>query len=234
MLRSLLFFFALAAVAQSRAPVGPLPEAGFVSIFDGKSLANWDADPAFWRVENGAIVGETQADRQPKQNIFAIYRGSQPADFEFKAEYRLTGGNSGIQYRSIERPEVARWVLQGYQADIDAEQTYTGQLYEERGRGFLSLRGMTASISDGQKPGGFGSLGDDTPLKASIKGADWNEIHIIARGNTLLHLINGRLMCVFIDDDKAKRKLDGLLGLQLHLTKTGMKIEVRNVRLKTF
>jgi len=120
--------------------IPPIEETGYQQIFDGKSLTGWDADPAFWRVENGAIVGETKADHQPKQNIFCIWRGGSPADFEFKAQYRMTGGNSGIQYRSIERPDVAKWVMQGYQADIDAEQTYTGQVYEERGAAALDAR----------------------------------------------------------------------------------------------
>lgn len=213
--------------------VPPLEESGFQQIFDGKSMNGWDADPDFWRVENGAIVGETQAGRQPKQNIFCIWRGGKPADFEFKAQYRMTGGNSGIQYRSIERPDVAKWVMQGYQADIDAQQTYTGQIYEERGRGFLALRGMFSYAGEGKKAGLLGSVGDGDQLKSYIKGDDWNDIHIIARGNTLIQLINGHVMSMMQDDDTSKRKMDGLIGIQLHVTTTGMKIEVRNIRIKT-
>ncbi len=29
--------------------------------------------------------------------------------------------------------------MKGYQADIDAEQQYTGQIYEERGRGIFGI-----------------------------------------------------------------------------------------------
>jgi Domain of Unknown Function (DUF1080) len=213
--------------------VPPLQETGFTQIFDGKSLEVWDADPAFWRVENGIMIGETKADHQPKQNIFCIWRGGKPADFELKAQYRMTGGNSGIQYRSIERPDVAKWVMQGYQADIDAQQTYTGQVYEERGRGFLALRGMFSYVADGKKPGLVGSVGDSDQLKSYIKNEDWNDMHIIARGNILIQLINGHVMSMMIDDDTAKRKMDGLVGIQLHVTTTGMKIEVRNIRIKT-
>ena len=39
--------------------------------------------------------------------------------------------------------------MKGYQADIDAEQQYTGQIYEERGRGFLALRGQAARVEAG-------------------------------------------------------------------------------------
>ena len=31
---------------------------GFTPIFDGVTLAGWDGDPNFWRVEDGAITGE--------------------------------------------------------------------------------------------------------------------------------------------------------------------------------
>ncbi len=216
------------------AQVKPLEESGFRSIFDGKSLTGWDCDPDFWRVDNGEIVGETKADQQPKQNIFCIWKGGSPADFELKLEYKLTGGNSGIQYRSVEMPQVNKWVMKGYQADIDAEQAFTGQVYEERGRSFLALRGQVAYVGEGKKVGSIGSTGDNAQLKSLIKNDDWNQMHIIARGNTLIQMINGQVMSVLIDDDKTNRKMDGEIGIQLHLTKTGMKIETRNIRIKTF
>ena len=173
------------------------------------------------------MIGETAADHQPKQNIFCIWKGGSPADFELKLQYRLTGntGNSGIQYRSVELPNVAKWVMKGYQADIDGMQQYTGQVYEERGRGFVALRGQIAYIPDGGKVGSIGSTGDNNELKGLIKVDDWNDLDIIARGNTLIQLINGRVMSVLIDDDKANRKMDGEIGIQLHVTKAMMKIE---------
>ena len=212
-----------------------MAENGFESMFDGKSIHGWDADPDFWRVADGAITGETTPAHQPKQNTFCIWRGGQPADFDFRAQYRLTGGsagNSGFQYRSIERPDVAKWVMQGYQADIDAAQMFTGQLYEERGRGFLALRGIYAASFGGKKPGSLGSVGDSDTLKQFIKNQDWNDVQIVARGNTLVHLWNGHVMCVFLDEDAEHRRKDGLIGVQLHVTPTGMKIEARNLRIR--
>lgn len=224
------------AFAQRPPAVGPLEESGFKPLFDGKSLHGWDCDSAFWRVEGNEIVGETRADHQPRQNIFCIWKGGAPGDFELKLDYKLTGetGNSGIQYRSVELPDVAQWVLKGYQADIDGKQQYTGQIYEERGRGFVALRGQIVYAADGKKLGSIGSTGNDAELKSLIKINDWNELHIIARGNTIVHLINGRVMCVLVDDDKANRKMDGEIGIQLHKTTAAMKIETRNIRLKTF
>jgi hypothetical protein len=230
----LIFALALAGGVYAQQPA-PLFESGFHEIFNGQDLKGWDCDLAFWRVENGVIIGETTAAHQPKQNIFCIWRGGKPADFELKLQYRLTGantGNSGIQYRSIERPDVANWVMQGYQADIDAQQQYTGQIYEERARGFLALRGQFNYAGDGKEPGVMGTLGDSAELKAFIKVGDWNDMYVFARGNTLVQMINGHVMSALIDDDKAKRKMDGLIGIQLHKTTAPMKIECRNLRIK--
>jgi hypothetical protein len=202
------------------------------AIFDGKTLAGWDGDPAFWRVENGAIVGETKPGAMPKQNTFLIWRDGAPADFVLDAEYRLTGGNSGIKYRSVELPDI-RWAMKGYQADIDAEQKYTGQIYEERGRGFLALRGQAAQVEPGSKPVVLGSLGSEADLKGAINAQGWNQYHVIARGNVLVQVLNGHVMSMLIDEDAANRKLNGLIGIQLH-TGEPMKIEVRNIRLKMF
>lgn len=227
----------LDAQAPQRSPVGPLEETGFQPIFDGKTLNGWDGDPDFWRVEEGAIVGQTTEEHQPKQNTFCIWKGGQPGDFELKAEYRLTGvndGNSGIQYRSVELPEVAKWVLKGYQADIDLKQQYTGQIYEERNRGFLALRGQISYIPNGKHAGSVGSVGETGELRKFIKDGDWNEIHIIARGNMLIQLINGHVMSIVIDDDSANRKMNGEIGIQLHrLPHAAMKMETRHIRIKT-
>src|SRR5258705_11771193 len=126
-------------------PVAPLEESGFHPIFDGKSLAGWDCDPDFWKVSDGIMIGETTAEHQPKQNIFCIWRGGKPADFELKLQSKMTGantGNSGIQYRSEELPDVAKWGLKGYQADRDMAQRGSGQIYEDSGRASLAVRGM--------------------------------------------------------------------------------------------
>ena len=216
-----------------RAPMGPVEEVGFKSMFDGKTLTGWDCDPNFFRVEDESIVGETAAAKQPPQNIFCIWRGGQPGDFELKLQYKLTGGNSGIQYRSEELPSVNKWVLKGYQADIDAQQQYTGMLYEERGRGFVNRRGLFTTATADKKIGIMGNLADDAVLKGFIKTDDWNDFQVVARGNQLVHLINGHVMAMFIDDDKDARKMGGLIGIQLHVTPGPMKIEVRNIRIKS-
>lgn len=218
--------------------VPPMKESGYRQIFDGKTLNGWDCDPGFWKVVNGSMVGETTKEHQPKQNTFCIWKGGQPGNFDLRLQYRMTGvndGNSGVQYRSIERPDVARWVMQGYQADIDLKQVYTGQIYEERGRGFLALRGQLGYIAEGSKPAMMGAVGSNGELRTLIKDNDWNDVEIIARDNVLIQIFNGRVMSALVDDDTKGRKMQGEIGIQLHrLPNAAMKMETRNIRIKEF
>jgi hypothetical protein len=213
------------------------PDAGFVSIFDGRTLAGWDGDPKYWRVEDGCLVGEITPATLIKRNTFLIWRGGAPADFELKVEYRISAqGNSGINYRSIELTD-AKWSLAGYQDDIDGPAKnkpplrHTGQNYEERGRTFLARRGEMVRVDASAKPTVIASVGDSEALKAFINDAGWNEAHLIIRGNVMTHILNGHVMSVVIDDDAAHRKFDGLIGVQVHVGGP-MKVEYRNFRLK--
>ena len=205
---------------------------GFVSIFNGTSLDGWDGDPRYWRVEDHEIVGEVTPATLLKQNNFLIWRGGAPTNFELKAEFRISsGGNSGINYRSAEIPGT-KWLMRGYQADIDGANKYTGQNYEERGRTFLAPRGTVTYVATGEKPQVIASLGSADDLKAFIKNGDWNEYHLIVRGNVLIHILNGHVMCEVIDDDTVNRTMSGLIGVQVHVGPP-MKIEYRTFLLKT-
>jgi hypothetical protein len=246
------FFGVVAAQQAGRGrggpPRGPQPlpfedRTGFVSIFDGSTLKGWDGDPRFWRAQGGAIVGQTTADNPLKENTFIIWRGGEPADFELKVEYRIDSTNSGIQIRSVHLPAgtqegrgaiAGNWVLKGYQCDIDAENRYTGQIYEERGRGFLAMRGQFTYIPDGGGPKVVGALQrtDDELLKI-IKVNDWNQAHVIARGNMITEILNGHVTSTLVDDDSKARTLKGLLGFQVHVGEP-MKVEFKNIWLKRY
>jgi hypothetical protein len=216
-------------------PIDPLnleDRTGFTSLFDG-TLTGWDGDPKFWRAENGTIVGETTKENPLKQNTFLIWRGGSPADFELKLDFKMNSTNSGVQYRSVELKDVGQWVMKGYQADIDFQNTYTGQIYEERGRGFLTLRGQVTKKEADKRPVVLANLKNGDDLKGAIKINDWNTLHIIARGNILTQAINGQLTAVLYDDDAAGRAASGLLGFQIHVGPP-MKVEFRNIYLKTY
>jgi hypothetical protein len=211
-------------------------EPGFRSIFDGRSLSGWEGDPKYWSVADGCMTGQITPETIIKSNTFIIWRGGEPGDFELKVEYRITsGGNSGINYRSVVVPDKVtpsnRFAMRGYQCDIDGLNRYTGNNYEEKGRLFLAVRGQLTRVSGQRTPVVQSNLGENQEL-ASVLKPDWNTAHIIARGNMLLHSINGRLMSGVIDDDASGRTMRGLVGVQVHVGGP-MKVEYRNWRLKT-
>jgi hypothetical protein len=212
-------------------------EPGYRSIFDGTTLDGWEGDPKYWRAEGGSLVGEITPDTVIKSNTFIIWRGGRPQDFDLKLEYRITpDGNSGINYRSAVVPDAVtpgnRFAMRGYQFDVDGRQRYAGNNYEEKGRLFLALRGQLTRVVGGRPPvlvSTFAEAGD----LAKVITDGWNAVHIIARGPALTHVLNGRLMCVVVDDDRPNRPADGLLGVQMHVGPP-MKVEYRNIRLKEF
>ena len=212
-------------------------EPGFKSIFDGKSLAGWEGNPTYWRVENGTLVGEITPASIIKSNTFIIWRGGQPQDFELKLEYRISAdGNSGINYRSTVVPDPVTpenaFAMRGYQLDIDGKSRYTGNNYEEKGRLFLALRGQTTRVVGTRPPIVLSTFGDSTELGQKVT-SDWNQVHLIVRGNVLMHTVNQQLMSVTIDDDAANRPAAGFIGVQVHVGPP-MKVEYRNIRLKEF
>lgn len=224
-------------------------EKGFVKIFDGKTLNNWEGDPTYWRVENGNLVGEITPQTLLKTNSFIIWKGGEPANFELKGEFNITDkGNSGINYRSEKLADIP-FALKGYQADIDGANRYTGQNYEERGRTTLAYRGQITTINpqnNSMKPDEVrakvknnawsdlkveGFLGKSDSLKTKIKNQDWNSFHLIIKGNHLQHYINDILMSEVTDNDAVNGKSKGILGVQVHVGPP-MKVQYRNLRLK--
>jgi hypothetical protein len=210
-------------------------EPGFQPIFDGKTLTGWEGNPAYWRVENGSLVGEITPATVIKSNTFIIWRGGKPKDFELKLDCRITpDGNSGVNYRSVVVPDPVTpdntFAMRGYQCDLDGRKKYPGNNYEEKGRLFLAVRGQLTRVVGGRPPVVLSTIGDTNALAEAVTD-DWNSIHLIVRGNTLTHIINGRLMSVVIDDDVPNRPADGLIGVQVHVGPP-MKVEYRNIRLK--
>lgn len=218
----------------------------FESIFDGKTLAGWKGDPSVWRVEDGSIVGELVRDKQIQSNTFLIWEGGELGDFELKAAFKIAdSGNSGINYRSEILQEPA-FAMRGYQADIDGKNTYTGQNYEERKRTTLAYRGQKTEIQSQNPPGQIGDyvernawkglvlkeeIGHRDALKALIKHEDWNEIHLVVKGNRLQHFVNGTLMSDVTDLDAVNYVAKGHLGFQVHVGPP-MKVQFRNIYLK--
>jgi hypothetical protein len=223
--------------------------AGFVSLFDGKTLNGWDGQPGVWSVEDGAIVGKSTPEKKAG-NTFLVYRGGSARDFDLKLEIKVEwGGGSGIQYRSStgippgrvagkgEPPLDPRWVMIGPQADFwfpvsEWTKQYNGQLYSQNtGMGIVAWRGQVVQAEKGKFPRLAGAIGDRTQLGTVVRDGEWNQYTIVARGGVILHILNGQLMAVLVDDDPASsNNVSGLFGLQIE--GTPCKVSFRNLWLK--
>ncbi|MFN7735177.1 MAG: DUF1080 domain-containing protein [Pirellula sp.] len=235
-LRNMLFSLAAVAsiaamptFAQDKKPAATEPAA--VSIFDGKTLNGWSGLSANWSVEDGAITGENKADAPIGGNTFIVYE-KPVKDFELTLEFKIAGGNSGIQYRS-KVFDKDKFVVGGYQADIDANKRYMGINYEERGRGIMAERGEIIAVDKDGKKSRVGSTGDADALLGQIKFDGWNKYKIVARGNVLQHYINDVLMSELQDSEPGKSAAEGVLALQLHAGPP-MKVQFKNIMLKTY
>ncbi len=224
---SLLLLFVFCIV-----PTAAPADEGFTALFNGRDLAGWRGDKEFWSVQDGAITAKTTADSRltkEKYNTFLIWEGGQPADFELRLKYKIVGGNSGVQYRSRVIDE-AKFIVSGYQADIDASPKYTGMNYEEKARAFLAQRGEKVTVAaDGKKEAE--KFGDPVDLQAKVKNEDWNDYRIVAKGNHLQHFVNGVLMSEVIDNQKDKATTSGVLALQAHAN-FAMTIQFKDIQLK--
>jgi hypothetical protein len=222
------------ATARARTPRYVEPAAydfaaheGWQPMFDGRTLAGWEGQMDAWRVSDGAIV--SASDGSSSAPVYLFWKGAL-ADFEFKTEIKLEGekANSGVQFRAqmlgkTEKPN-SEWESFGYQADFDFANSQTGALIEccagpRRGpspRPYRAGMGLALHVA-GSAAGGtiLGAIATRAELERSIKVGDWNQLHIVARGHTMIYYLNGRLMSVVTDDDPQRFMASGRLAIQL-------------------
>jgi hypothetical protein len=197
-------------------------------MFNGKDLAGWEGKPGWWRVEEGCLTSESTPAKPCDKAHYLMWRGGKPGDFEMRCEYRLIGGNSGIQFRSRELPD---WDTSGYQADMEAGDQWTGCLFEHQ-RGGVSMRGQKVVIDQAGKKQ-ITPIGDPQELLQRVKKNDWNTYRISARGNEITLEINGVVMCQAIDNQVGSAARDGIIALQMH-PGPPMKVQFRNLRIQIF
>jgi hypothetical protein len=128
------------------------------------------------------------------------------------------------------RESQEKWDMLGAQYDFDGSNRYTGQFYEQAtGRGIIAWRGQVVHTEEGKPPRLLATLGDKDELGGYVKINDWNQLHIIARGNTMTHILNGHVMSVLIDDDASKFRKSGIIGFEIESVG---KIYIRDIWLK--
>ena len=218
------------------------------NLFNGKDLTGWEGKPELWSVKDGCITGQTQPDPAApgksllKGNTFLIWKAGEVSDFELTLKYKIVDangksdgfGNSGIQYRS-KIVDPANFVVAGYQGDFECGKTYSGILYEEKGRGILAKRGEKIVVKDGADPKKpvlekTGEVGKSDDIQAAIHPADWNDYKIVAKGGHLQHFING-VQTIDVTDESSVGAKSGVLALQIHAG-APMTVQFKDIVLK--
>lgn len=221
----------IGSVATAQTPpqnAAPTDGAG-QSMFNGTDLSGWRGRQDLWSVEDGAITGKTTDENPIDGNTFLVWETDKPGNFELRCQFKIDGGNSGIQYRSKVVDE-AKYVVAGYQADIDAEGKYAGINYEEKGRGILALRGQRVTLLPGNDKQEE-TFGDAAEIGKVIRQGEWNAYRIVAQGNRLQHYINDTLTCEVIDKDPEARARSGVIALQLHRG-PAMKVQFKDLQIQ--
>ncbi|MBI1311397.1 sulfatase-like hydrolase/transferase [bacterium] len=199
---------------------------GFVRVFDGKSLRGWEGDRKYWSVKDGALTGVT--DGSLKMNRFITWTHSTIRNFDLRVKVKVTaGGNSGIQYRGLSRPDLGLDIVTGYQCDVVANvPQYNGMLYEERGRRILSHTGEKVIVDTDGQPWVVGQM----PLK-EFASDEWHDFRVLVEGNHHQHWIDGHQTADLIDFDEQGRSLEGVLAVQVHVG-PAMTIQYKDFRIK--
>lgn len=222
-------------------------------LCNGKDLTGWDGDKRLWSVQDGTIRGETTQENPTYGNTFLLYVGDQGKpvvfkDFELRLSFRIESGNAGVQYRSTHKPykegDKNRWVVAGYQAEVENTPGKVGFLYHESGRGGLANVGEKVEIDEDGKPQVIGTLGDREAIGKTYRKSDWNDYVIRCEGNRVRQWLNGIQTIELTDHDiepaRGKdgqpnpylaRCMEGILALQIHAGPP-MWVEYKDVRIK--
>jgi hypothetical protein len=185
-----------------------------VALFNGETLAGWEGDAYWFRVEDQAIVAG-RSDQPIPHNLFLCTTQNYD-NFELRLEVKLVGPgqNAGVQFRSKRVPSSSE--VSGYQADAGRawDRSVWGALYDESRR-----KKMLAE-------------GDPDLIKRLAKPDEWNSLRVVCRGKRIQIYLNGEQTVDYVESDDDIPEY-GLIGLQIH---SGPATEAwyRNIRVRQF
>ncbi len=187
----------------------------WTSLFDGKSFKGWKQlnGQAKYTIENGEIVGTTVANTP---NSFMATE-KEYGDFILELDLKVDNSmNSGIQIRSLSKPDYQNGRVHGYQIEIDpSDRAWSGGVYDEARRGWLY------------------NLNFNPEGKKAFRRDQWNHYRIEAIGNVIRTWINGIPTAHLIDDMTPQ----GFIALQVHAIgkdqKEGTQIRWKNIKIQT-
>lgn len=196
-------------------------EPEFTSLFNGKNLDGWKVvnGRGEYRAEDGCIVGHGE---HLRHNTF-LRTEKTYADFDFRFEMKFDNlrGNSGVQFRSRQKPGDDGRVF-GYQCEHDnnKKRAWTAGLYDEARLGWL-----VPNRDDKEAAAAFTERGREL-----FRWGDWNDIRIVCEGRRIRIWLNGEQTVDFTDDGEAFTP-EGFFGLQVHSGKS-CRVRWRHLRVK--
>ena len=198
----------------------------FRPIFNGRDLAGWSQKDGYFSVRDGVIVGSSTAEHPCKPNHHLIYTSETFADFELRAEFRLSrNANSGVQLRCL--PQLVG--DNGYQADMNGNGAYVGFIYHPK-QHLIGARGADVVMAfDGKKS--VSPFADGKSLQSIYKVEQWNEMRVKVEGRLMTVWINGVRMTSVEDPREEFLPAKGHVGIQLHQGPP-MTVEYRNIRIR--
>ena len=194
-----------------------LPGALSENIYDGRSLEGWSGQQGIWSIEDGAITGQNPKDAPIKQNTFLVWNKQLPENYSitFKYRFKTPKGNSGLQYHSAILDK-EKFIVAGPQADFETGDTYSGILYEEKGRGIMAKRGTAVTVDKDGKKNVTGKIDVPAGVDKSQANDGWQDYKLLFYKNRAIHIINS-YATVDVKLESFHEKAHGrTLGLQVH------------------
>ena len=203
--------------SAASSPSGELPQipprAGNrekINLFSGKDLTGWVGHEKYWSVRDGVIVGRN--DDEVKVSTYLLTE-RKFSDFRliFRFQLAVSEMHSGIAHWGRVAPEHGD------------PYTYAGHLtmfpsgygiYDLFGRQWLGVENSQLGQKYGEQHG-------------------WNYMEILAQGNRIRHVLNGRLIADW-RDPMPDRIRDAPIGLQLHSNSVPQEVRFRDLVLETF
>lgn len=143
------------------------------------------------------------------------------------------GGGRGPQCANPGTPpsaaERAKWDMAGPQFDFDAGNNYSGQYYEQLGRGIVVSPGQVVVAEEGKPRRLLATLADRPTLDSWFHKDDYNQFLLVVKGNTHSMFMNGHLVSILIDDDPSYFRATGKIGIE---TENLGELFTRNIWLK--
>lgn len=203
---------AAAADAPAVTPIVP-PREGkreVIQLFNGKDLTGWTGHKdKYWSVKDGVIVGKNT---DPIAVSTYLLTERKFSDFRLTFDFKLAQAemHSGLAMWGRLAPE---------QND---PYTYAGHLVMfPSNYGFFDLYGRR-------------SIHNNAAIAKPVgKQHDWNHIEILAQGNRIRFVLNGKLISDWREPEPDRIK-EAPIGLQLHSNKEPQEVQWKNIAIETF